>query len=48
MKDTSRSTSSSGLGLTITKLLIEQMNGEIKTELKDNILSFIITFDINK
>ena len=48
MKDTSRSTSSSGLGLTITKLLIEEMNGEIKAELKDNILRFIIIFDINK
>ena len=48
MKDKSRGTSSSGLGLTITKLLVEEMNGEIKAELQDDILSFNITFDINK
>lgn len=48
MKDTSRSTSSSGLGLTITKLLIEEMNGEIKAEIEDNILKLIIKFKVNK
>lgn len=46
MKDISRSTSSSGLGLTITKLLIEEMNGEIKAEIEGNILKFIINYQI--
>lgn len=46
MKDNSRSTSSSGLGLTVTKLLIEEMNGEIKAEFEGNILKFIISYKI--
>jgi len=36
MKDTSRNNSSSGLGLTVTKLLIEEMGGEIKAEIKES------------
>lgn len=46
MKDSSRSTSSSGLGLTVTKLLLEKMNGEIKAEVEDNSLIFIIDFPL--
>ena len=46
MKDHSRSTSSSGLGLTVTKLLIEEMNGEIKVEMQGDILIFTITYEI--
>ncbi len=46
MKDISRSNSSSGLGLTVTKLLIEEMNGEIKAEIEENILKFIISYKI--
>lgn len=46
MKDISRSTFSSGLGLTITKLLIGEMNGEIKAEIEENILKFIISYQI--
>lgn len=44
MKDPSRSNSSSGLGLTVAKLLIEQMNGEIKVDIDKNILCFSIKF----
>lgn len=47
MKDSSRSNSSSGLGLTVTKLLIEQMNGEIKVDINKDILCFSITFILN-
>ncbi len=46
MKDNSRSTSSSGLGLTVTKLLVEEMNGEIKAEFEGNTLKFIISYKI--
>ena len=48
MKDISRSNSSSGLGLTVTKLLIEEMNGEIKAEMDENILKFIISYKIQR
>ena len=47
MKDSSRSNSSSGLGLTVAKLLIEQMNGEIKVSINRGILYFSITFILN-
>lgn len=46
MKDSSRSTSSSGLGLTVTKLLLEKMSGEIKAEVEDNSLIFTIDFPL--
>ena len=46
MKDKTRSTSSSGLGLTITKLLIEKMNGEIRAEIINGVLIFIIDYPI--
>lgn len=48
MKDSSRSNSSSGLGLTVTKLLVEQMKGEIKVDINKGILCFSITFINNK
>lgn len=44
MKDESRNNQSSGLGLTITKLLVEKINGSIKAEIEDNFIHFIITF----
>ncbi|WP_270301474.1 sensor histidine kinase [Terrisporobacter petrolearius] len=44
MKDESRNNQSSGLGLTITKLLVEKINGSIKAEINDNFIHFIITF----
>lgn len=44
MKDESRNNQSSGLGLTITKLLVEKMNGSIKAEINDNFIHFKITF----
>ncbi|MGG7142407.1 sensor histidine kinase [Clostridium nigeriense] len=47
MKDSSRSNSSSGLGLTVAKLLVEQMNGEIKVDINKDILCFSITFILN-
>ena len=44
MKDKSRNNQSSGLGLTVTKLLVEKIGGEITAELSHNILTFIIKF----
>lgn len=44
MKDKSRNSQSSGLGLTVTKLLVEKMGGEITAELSHNVLTFIIKF----
>ena len=43
MKDSSRSNSSSGLGLTVAKLLNEQMKGEIKVDIDKDMLYFSIT-----
>lgn len=40
MKDKSRPNQSSGLGLTVTKLLVESMNGSIKCKIKDNFIEF--------
>lgn len=48
VKDYSRSNSSSGLGLTVAKLLIEQMNGEIKADINKGILWLSITFALKK
>ena len=44
MKDKSRNNQSSGLGLTVTKLLTEKMGGEIAAELRESILTFIVKF----
>ncbi|CEN24658.1 sensor histidine kinase [Paraclostridium sordellii] len=44
MKDSSRSKDSSGLGLTITKFLIESMNGKIDIELDNEWITFRIKF----
>ena len=44
MKDESRHNHSSGLGLTVTKLLIECMNGEIDAFIKDNYIYFNLKF----
>lgn len=44
MKDKSRNNQSSGLGLTVTKLLTEKMGGEITAELKDHVLTFVVKF----
>ena len=46
MKDKTRSTSSSELGLTITKLLIEKMNGKIRAEIINGVLIFTIDYPI--
>ena len=46
MKDNSRGTDSSGRGLTVTKLLVEKMDGNIKAELIDNILRVTMTYEI--
>lgn len=43
-KDFSRSNASSGLGLTVVKLLIEKMDGEIEASLDNGVLCFCITF----
>lgn len=42
MKDKSRHNQSSGLGLTVTKLLVESMKGSIKCKIKDNFIEFRI------
>ncbi|MSR91296.1 sensor histidine kinase [Inconstantimicrobium porci] len=44
MKDKSRNNQSSGLGLTVTKLLVEKIGGEITAELRESILTFIVKF----
>ncbi|CEI71767.1 ATPase/histidine kinase/DNA gyrase B/HSP90 domain protein [Romboutsia hominis] len=44
MKDKSRSSDSSGLGLTITKLLVESMNGEIDVDMDKEWIIFRIKF----
>ncbi|MEG2193998.1 MAG: HAMP domain-containing sensor histidine kinase [Terrisporobacter sp.] len=46
MKDNSRHNQSSGLGLTVTKLLVEAMNGKIKSKIEDNFIEFKIEFGI--
>ena len=48
MKDKSRNNQSSGLGLTITKLLVETINGNIRAEIKDDFIYFKITFKVSK
>ncbi|MRZ79351.1 GHKL domain-containing protein [Paeniclostridium sordellii] len=48
MKDSSRSKDSSGLGLTITKFLIESMNGKIDIELNNEWITFRIKFLASK
>ena len=45
--DKMRSKGNTGLGLSIVKALVEQMNGKIIASLKDGILSIIITWSIN-
>lgn len=48
-QDLSRNSSdSSGLGLPITKSLMEKMEGNIKAELNDNIISFICRWKLNR
>ena len=44
MKDKSRSSDSSGLGLTISKFLVESMNGEIDVELDEDWIVFRVKF----
>ncbi len=46
MKDNSRSRDSSGLGLTITKFLVESMNGEIEVELDKEWIVFRSRFEL--
>ncbi|MDO5292223.1 MAG: HAMP domain-containing sensor histidine kinase [bacterium] len=44
--DVSRSKSSSGLGLAITKELVEKMNGTIEAEKQENMFEIVIKFDL--
>ncbi len=44
MRDKSRSNDSSGLGLTINKLLVESMNGEIDVDTNKECIIFRVTF----
>lgn len=44
VKDKSRNGKSSGLGLTVNKILTEKMNGTVSAEIKGNILSILYEF----
>lgn len=44
MKDVSRNNQSSGLGLTVTKLLIEAMRGDIEAEIEEDWIKFKVKF----
>lgn len=46
MKDTSRNNQSSGLGLTVAKLLVEAMGGDIKAEIEEDWIKFKVKFGL--